>query len=238
MKPRACNTRHYQHHQHQQPQQQQYLNPPRNPEMALGQEGGQIRVTTTRQRLHRTNHPRRLLYGVLSLTPPTSPSSTLARHIVKVLCRARVLLRCCRRRPFSSHAAGLIVKLISSDPSTPVHPPVQAIVTEVDAQGRVQALELAVLRAFDSASSPIELVAESGPLPVRRTSNAKSRPHESRCGLFGPHTHAAAAAAFPSSPSPSSPVSSTQPSTGTLRVKLDAFTPYAALFKARAPCKR
>jgi hypothetical protein len=128
----------------------------------------------------------------------------------------------------------LIVKLISSDPSTPVDPPVQAIVTEVDAQGRVQALELAVLRAFDSASSSIELVAESGPLPVRRTSNAKSRPNENRFGLFGPHT-LAAAAAFPSSPSPNSPAPSTQTSIGTLRVKLDSFTPYAALFKARAP---
>jgi hypothetical protein len=162
-----------------------------------------------------------------------------------------------RRRLRSSPAAGLIVKLISSDPTTPVHPPVQAIVTEVDAQGRVQALELAVLRAFDSASSPIELVAETGPLPVRRTSNTKARPKVERglgFGIFGPKKPdgypeawssqsesntpaAAAAAAFPSSPTSSAPAWSGQPCTGTLRVKLDSFTPYAALFKACDPRK-
>jgi hypothetical protein len=160
-------------------------------------------------------------------------------------------------------SSGSVVNLISPDASTSISPPIQTIVTEVDVQGRVQALELAVLRAWDSTSPAIELISETGPSPVRRISNAKTglKEHPS---LFGKEmmsmgcdsptaalalsssssstssssssSAAAAAAACPPSPSPTSQALSAHHSVpNALRVKFESFTPYAALFKATQP---
>jgi hypothetical protein len=124
----------------------------------------------------------------------------------------------------------------------------------------VQALELAVLRAFDSTSEAIDVVADSVPVPVRRASNAKASGKEAvtsalisakESTMFASELSAAAFSSstlMALSSSPSSPLSSSSaaaaaapaapssssslPHPGTLRVKLHSFAPYAALFKA------
>ena len=118
--------------------------------------------------------------------------------------------------------AGSIVSLISLPSCPPINPPLQAIVTEVDAHGHVQSLELAVLRAFDSTSPPIELVAEACPTPLKRSLGA-------RTGLKDALPPSLLTSKDPSPLASDAPAP--QPLPGTLRIKLQSFTPYAALFK-------
>ena len=113
---------------------------------------------------------------------------------------------------------------MSLSSSTPINPPLQAIVNEVDAYGRVQSLELSFLRAFDSASPPIELVAESSPTPLRRSLSAKAASKDASSSL-----------STSKEPSPSTSESTTShPPPGTLHVKLSSFVPYAAIFKVNS----
>jgi hypothetical protein len=75
-------------------------------------------------------------------------------------------------------------------------------------------LELTSLRAFDSVSLPLDLVADNSPAPIRRHSNGKTVSH---------------------APSPSAPSESSFPPEGFLQVRLEAFAPYAALFRVNPP---
>jgi hypothetical protein len=134
---------------------------------------------------------------------------------------------------------GSIVNFLSTDPSAPINPPLQATVTEVDAHGRVLSLEFTALRVFDSASAPILLVVDSSP-PFRRTLSGKLKDPQAVSLLMGREKlsfsealgeSVTAAAASSSSPSAVAAPTFNQPPPGTLQIKLDAFTPYAALFK-------
>jgi hypothetical protein len=166
----------------------------------------------------------RLHSAALLPTPHASQSSMAVLLIAKVAPSSSSL----RFLPPPVHSCvGSIVSLISLPSCPPINPPLQAIVTEVDAHGHVQSLELAVLRAFDSTSPAIELVAESGPTPLKKSLSA-------RTGL----KDALSPSKDPSPLTPSkdpSPVASdspaAQPLPGTLRIKLQSFAPYAALFK-------
>ena len=180
-------------------------------------------------RLHRPRHhtgrllhhaPRRqptarLHSAALLPTPHASQSSMAVLLIAKVAPSSSSL----RFLPPPVHSCvGSIVSLISLPSCPPINPPLQAIVTEVDAHGHVQSLELAVLRAFDSTSPAIELVAESGPTPLKKSLSA-------RTGL----KDASSPFKDPSPVASDSPAA--QPLPGTLRIKLQSFAPYAALFK-------
>ena len=99
-------------------------------------------------------------------------------------------------------------------------------------------LEFTALRVFDSASAPILLVVERS-VPFRRTLSGKLKDPQAVSPLMGRgklsfsegFVESVTGEAASSSPSAAAAPSFNQPPPGTLQIKLDAFTPYAALFK-------